>query len=391
MKDAHNQHIGVLDGLRAMAILLVLASHGLEMVWHDMSKPYMPVGPVDLAAFLKNGFLGVDLFFVLSGFLIAGQLLDAGIGAAEGRRKVVVFFLMRRAARIIPAYYLILTFATIIFMGHDPLRRGALSWAHSYAVHLLFLQNFFYTDYNPVFWSLAVEMQFYPAGAVFSDDGYADRSAGAALLERIRPDRGAGAAAHGGCVAALTQSHRILTTGSFISGWRCPFALTAFWAVFFATCCGATKKSSPFLRRPACLQYFISWRPRSFSSAGWVGAAAGERGHAVRQDVPYILRRDGFFAACCWGFCPEARAKGCFPAGLCGISRWCPTACICSHRFAIDDIFTAAGAQASFSGNHFVTYFAGFALFLAIIVFISTLIYELVEKPFIDRVKKAQA
>ena len=150
-----------------MAVLLVLASHGLGMVWFDMHQPFLPIGRLDCAAFLKNGLLGVDLFFVLSGFLITGQLLDGGIAVKEGRWQAIGRYFKRRACRIVPAYYLILTLTTAYIIVFDPYKSGAQPWARSYLFHLFFLQNYFYTNYYALFWSLAVEFQFYLLAPLF--------------------------------------------------------------------------------------------------------------------------------------------------------------------------------------------------------------------------------
>jgi peptidoglycan/LPS O-acetylase OafA/YrhL len=151
-----------LDGLRGLAILFVILCHYVGNPDHS------PLG------FLPNRFLlaftvgwsGVDLFFVLSGFLIGGILLDA-------RDKPNYFraFYMRRVFRILPIYYLwTLLFAvtvivvSLFFPGglgvtyHDLLR---------VPVQLLFLQNIFvgmpaFTwTWFVVTWSLAIEEQFY--------------------------------------------------------------------------------------------------------------------------------------------------------------------------------------------------------------------------------------
>ncbi len=80
-----------LDGLRAMAILLVLFSHHLA-----------PVPVASIRYVVEMGWVGVDLFFVLSGFLIGGILLDKRAAANYYR----VFYL-RRFLRIVPLYALL--------------------------------------------------------------------------------------------------------------------------------------------------------------------------------------------------------------------------------------------------------------------------------------------
>jgi peptidoglycan/LPS O-acetylase OafA/YrhL len=151
-----------LDGLRGLAILLVIlchyvgnADHAALGFWsHRM-----------LSAFTA-GWSGVDLFFVLSGFLIGGILLDA-----RGAPHYFRTFYMRRVFRILPLYYTwTLLFGIFVVLvlwlapGRTPLTSRDL---YQVPVHLLFLQNFsvgmpsWSWIWFVVTWSLAVEEQFY--------------------------------------------------------------------------------------------------------------------------------------------------------------------------------------------------------------------------------------
>ena len=88
------KHLPVLDGFRGLAILLVVLSHFLEAGSAVTEETWW-------GRLLLGGFVGVDMFFVLSGFLITGILLDSGMGSA---RSFGVFY-ARRALRIFPLYY----------------------------------------------------------------------------------------------------------------------------------------------------------------------------------------------------------------------------------------------------------------------------------------------
>src|SRR5579884_2472587 len=89
-----SKHLPQLDGVRGIAILLVVACHYL---WFPRVSALRQL-PLMRAANL--GWTGVDLFFVLSGFLLGGILIDQKGSAGYFRR-----FYLRRAARILPLYY----------------------------------------------------------------------------------------------------------------------------------------------------------------------------------------------------------------------------------------------------------------------------------------------
>jgi len=142
-----------LDGLRAMAILLVLLSHHLA---------YLPVA--SLRWFTEKGWVGVDLFFVLSGFLIGGILLDQ----RQSPNYYRVFYL-RRFLRIAPLYLVLVVPGVLLLScglqshlgGHSLASQSALSlW-----FCLFFVQNLLFPFTVPAYlgptWSVAVEEQFY--------------------------------------------------------------------------------------------------------------------------------------------------------------------------------------------------------------------------------------
>src|SRR5262245_17638301 len=88
-----------LDGVGGLAILLV-------MIYH--MTLFQPSDNVESLAFAvaNAGWIGVDLFFVLSGYLISGILLDA-----KGEPGYAGKFWMRRALRILPLYYAVVAFS----------------------------------------------------------------------------------------------------------------------------------------------------------------------------------------------------------------------------------------------------------------------------------------
>jgi len=134
-----------LDLLRALAILWVLLFHGMT---EGLGSP--------LPAISKIGWMGVDLFFVLSGYLIGSQLLKV---YANGQVPSVGLFYLRRAFRILPVYWVVVA---LYFFA--PVLREATGVQPVWQF-LTFTENFL-IDYqhNRAFshaWSLCVEEHFY--------------------------------------------------------------------------------------------------------------------------------------------------------------------------------------------------------------------------------------
>jgi len=143
-----------LDGIRGVAILLVLTLHWIVYPTQPLLQPWLP----RLWALANLSWCGVDLFFVLSGFLIAGILLDH-----RDAPNLFRTFYARRACRILPAYLLLLLAATLPIAGEPQITQGQVPLA----AYLLFLQNFWTAAGAQVAlalgpcWSLAIEEQFY--------------------------------------------------------------------------------------------------------------------------------------------------------------------------------------------------------------------------------------
>jgi peptidoglycan/LPS O-acetylase OafA/YrhL len=96
-RSESNRHWADLDGLRAFAILLVLGRHSLRpFISEDAYSSVVTLGPIDVTPLVLNGWIGVDLFFVLSGFLIGRQ---------AWRGDSLLRFWFKRVTRILPAYW----------------------------------------------------------------------------------------------------------------------------------------------------------------------------------------------------------------------------------------------------------------------------------------------
>jgi peptidoglycan/LPS O-acetylase OafA/YrhL len=139
-----------LDTLRGLAILGVLALHGFYSGYSGLRGLSRPAQV--FLGLTQWGWLGVNLFFVLSGFLITGILLDSRKKPHYYRR-----FYARRALRILPAYYALLILLAV-------LRQATAAYLGLSFVYLANVTNLFGVaeDYGPL-WSLAVEEHYYLA------------------------------------------------------------------------------------------------------------------------------------------------------------------------------------------------------------------------------------
>lgn len=138
-----------IDGLRAIAVALVVFFHAKF-------------------AFAGAGFLGVDIFFVISGYLISTLILK---DIAKGQFSLLTFY-ERRARRLLPALFLVMATALILGWYIMPIRQWdsfseSVIWTSLFGSNIFFWQDVDYfgpaADLKPLLhsWSLAVEEQFY--------------------------------------------------------------------------------------------------------------------------------------------------------------------------------------------------------------------------------------
>jgi peptidoglycan/LPS O-acetylase OafA/YrhL len=152
MQDSPTRYVKHVDGLRAIAVLSVIVFH-LNSAW------------------LPGGFAGVDVFFVISGFVVTASLAPH---AHENWRQYILGFYQRRLTRIVPALLVTLSFTTIVYVLLIPRSWlsgqtqdvaalafiGGSNWALATQSDAYFAPR---AEFNPFThtWSLGVEEQFY--------------------------------------------------------------------------------------------------------------------------------------------------------------------------------------------------------------------------------------
>jgi peptidoglycan/LPS O-acetylase OafA/YrhL len=141
LKESRKDRLGEIDGLRAVAITLVLLFH--------YTKEFFPAHTL-----LSFGWSGVNLFFVISGFVL--YLTVQKNYASSGTVRYLPY-LRNRLLRIVPAYYVSVLTMLVLFGGNKILTAVL-------PMHLSFMHIFNYDiamSVQPLYWTLAVEVQFY--------------------------------------------------------------------------------------------------------------------------------------------------------------------------------------------------------------------------------------
>lgn len=152
-------NVKTLDGLRGIAILLVL-------IFHFSLKESDGFTSDCFRYFTLHGAFGVDLFFVLSGFLISCSLIDS-----KTKKHFFLNFYIRRVLRVSPIYYVYLFLCFFIFPGMLDISPYVNKWWLSLVTYTSNFTDLFTRDFiTPnisILWSLAVEEQFYLVWPIF--------------------------------------------------------------------------------------------------------------------------------------------------------------------------------------------------------------------------------
>ena len=141
-----------IDGIRAIAVLWVIIFHVWIFQHNTFPDILGEVAQNPLLVWITKGDLGVDLFFVISGFLIGSILFKE-----YKRTKTLNFksFYLRRFLRLFPVYFFSMIIALYFLDGN-----GAERWRTAWS-NLVYVNNYVFKSYMGWTWSLAIEEQFY--------------------------------------------------------------------------------------------------------------------------------------------------------------------------------------------------------------------------------------
>jgi peptidoglycan/LPS O-acetylase OafA/YrhL len=165
--EARTDRLALLDTVRAFAVLAVVVHH----VWAVAGQPPLPIDlgvhTLALGGALQGAGLGVDIFFVLSGFLLSMPWHRAAIG--EGQAPSLPRYAVRRFLRIVPPYWFMLMVMLLLMSG------ATIPWTavsgpdgiKAIIAHIFFVQYLFpstsggFAGVNGSVWTLTIEMLFY--------------------------------------------------------------------------------------------------------------------------------------------------------------------------------------------------------------------------------------
>jgi peptidoglycan/LPS O-acetylase OafA/YrhL len=150
-----------IDGLRFLAIIPVIMQHMYERFERNTTISFVPGNEKTVTGFFASrGFIGVYIFFIISGFILA--LPFAKHRFADGKKVNVGQYFLRRVTRLEPTYILWITVFFIIFVihGHNsfatylPHYLASITYTHGLIYHM-------WSPINPPTWTLEIEIQFY--------------------------------------------------------------------------------------------------------------------------------------------------------------------------------------------------------------------------------------
>ena len=156
--DYDTKYLKTLDGIRALAILIIVCYHIWQQSWWAPS-----IGPISLTILLRYGFLIVDMMILISSFCLFIPYARSMV-YKEDIPSVKEFYL-KRITRIFPSYYLALFFFFLMGLITKGITFNSFFFKdtimHIFFVHNWSVDTLLYTNYSAVLWTIAIEVQFY--------------------------------------------------------------------------------------------------------------------------------------------------------------------------------------------------------------------------------------
>ena len=163
-------HLGVLDGIRALSVVLVAGFHFWQQSWlwnlYDPSiLGFLGVEDAGMNWLFATGYVWVDMMILLTGLCLflphAARMVYGSTPLSSAPE-----FYVKRAARIFPSYYFNILVMLVFFVRPGDYGGGTGSFlkdlfSHLTFTHMLSKETYLYTKFNGVLWTLAVEMLFY--------------------------------------------------------------------------------------------------------------------------------------------------------------------------------------------------------------------------------------
>ena len=150
-----SKRLTFIDGLRAIACIMIVVYHGVTVFVKTINKNEDFVFNI-----IHYGYLGVSIFFVISGFVMAYSASNIKIWDV----KTLINFFLRRMVRLTPPYHVSILIASVVYLIRIIITRHFSYFPDisTLLANLLYLQGFFnLADVNSAFWTIRIEIQFY--------------------------------------------------------------------------------------------------------------------------------------------------------------------------------------------------------------------------------------
>ncbi len=364
--------IPALDGLRALAVLLVILFHASTFAEGNPSG--------NPASAIFYGKTGVQLFYVLSGFLLSLPYAQWFFGLRK--RPSTLLFYKRRALRVGPAYWVSLL---ILGLATAP----TIASVRDVALHAVFLSNTTWLStfsINGVYWTMAIEVQFYALLPLIWLAIYG-------LARLVRP-AGALVVILAALVLISLASHIIGASGRFatvpvVASAILSYAAMPYWLGVFACGIGAAAAYT-FLTRVSRIPAQLQARLRTFSTVaclagiafGLMLAFSPDAHHWLVQDLLFGLAYTGLLAGVLLGAPIFRRLFASRPARLLGLISY---SFYIWHRVVLHVLASKFGFIHSLPGRVVALFIVG-TLLSAAVAYAS---YQLLERPFLTARKRA--